>query len=504
VSRNSLRSRGGRLPGLVLLICLLPVFGFGAVRDESVPRYRIVLDPGHGGKPEACSSHGGAHWDRYTKRFLNHFRYGVDRYWRGRRYSEHQLVLTLARKVRKRLVLTESAERWPEFEKLIAAGTGKIGPFRRVALECLLSRDSNHRTHPKAKSKNVNRFFRLFDSPEKFPYEEGDPITAGRLSKIARLAPSLVVCLHVNGCSNKKARGLNALFVPHYDYFELGRRYMLEGTGRKAIEQSPVTKHWWYHNRARTKFQWMLNDAWTYFTGYGCTKSGKLVYPATDIGVRANDLQWAYQASVPPQTRTTTLNQNFDGVFWDRERSDFEKMRRSGGIEGFGGDSLYAGQELVRYIRYGLWKDFLQTKRAFGVKWAGKRRLDPMRYLGPHGRPTAADWAVPLFSNAVVAFLEVGYLTNDRDFWILRSKLDQIADALAVGIYSLHAGLEPVKLEAFTKSPRGRPINWEGYMPDPGNSYFEAGKAVDIGSKGGSAPSRDIISWYDKVRRRRK
>ena len=197
------------------------------------------------------------------------------------------------------------------------------------------------------------------------------------------------------------------------------------------------------------------------------TKTGGTVNENTNIGIRQNDIGWAYRAEKRPKTRTKSLKGPFSGKFWDRERSDFERRRRSGGFEGYGGDNLYAGQELVRFMRSSLWRDYAASPKA------KENELTERQYLGRTHRPTAADWAVPLYSNAVVAFLEIGYLTNKRDFWILRNKLDVIADGLAVGVYSLFAGSKSIEIPKTSFKPRGRAIEWSAYGAKDGTTYFE-------------------------------
>jgi hypothetical protein len=158
-----------------------------------------------------------------------------------------------------------------------------------------------------------------------------------------------------------------------------------------------------------------------------------------------------------------------------------ERRRRGGGLEGHGGDNLYAGQELVRWLRYGLWREIVASEpklTAPDPKQKGARRLGSGLYLGPRRKPTAADWAVPLYANAVTAFLELGYMTNRKDFWLLRNKLDAMADALAVGIYSLRVGAKAQPLAGLAEAPRGRPVDWRAYRRQDGSWYFDEARVA--------------------------
>jgi len=432
-----------------------------------VPTVRIVLDPGHGGRPERCSDHGGAHWDPYTKRFLNFYRFGASRRWKGRTWTEHELMLMLARKIRKRLDLTRQPSTRPAFAALVRRVTGSDEPVPAVDVETLLTRDNSHLDHPERGKPNVNRFFRLFDSPESFPYVDGAALYPGRLSKTAVLQPRMVVCLHVNGSATSSMRGFHALYVPGWEHFEQVRRTILAREGFNALTKTPVYRTWFKHDAGRSRLQWMFNDTWTYFTGYGCNPDGGTVQTSTDVGVRYDDLQWAYRSPVRAAERTTSLTGPFDGPFWQRERSTFEQRRRAGGLEGYGGDNLYAGHELIRFMSLALWRDLQQGS-------SDEREGATVRgYLGRIHRPTAADWAVPLFSNAVTPFLELGYLSNDGDFRLLREKLDVVADGLAVGIHSLLVGTRSrAPTKDFDRMPRGAPIAWSEYGPPSGPDYF--------------------------------
>lgn len=440
---------------------------------------RVVLDPGHGGRPEGRSARGGAHFDPYTGRFLNDYRWGVERRMGGQLWSEHQAMLMLARKIRRRLELTASDEGWADFQALVRRVTGVEGDLPRVSLDCLLTRDCSYRDHPeRATTKDLNRYFRLFDSPLEYPWTPGGAMYPGRLSKIARAAPDLVVCLHTNGAQSKRLRAQQSLYAPSFEHFEGVRTAILAGKALDLPSDEPVTASWLVHDASRSRVQWMLNDTWTYFTGYGCDATGQTTDPAVDIGVRHDDLQWAYRTVPRPAARRTDLAGPFTGSFWDRERSSMERRRRSGGPEGRGGDNLFAGEELIRFMRHALWKDFLARGQAFGGNVTVEDGMTAGRYLGPHLDPVAADWAVPIFTNAVTAYLEVGYLTNDRDAWLLSSRLDVVADGLAVGIYSLARGAAVRRLPGLRTAPRGRAIDWGAYRSQEGTAWSEQARPV--------------------------
>ena len=245
----------------------------GNVGVSPLPTFKVMLDPGHGGKPERCSARGGAHWDPYTKKFLNFYRYGVSQRHKGKKWNEHDIVLMLARKIRKRLELTQSGKTWPEFAQMIEKVTGVKPGKQAVFVEPVLSRANSYKDHPNKKEKHVNRFFRLFDSPESFPFKDGDELCPGRLTKMAWSKPHLLLCLHINGSASKKARGMHALYVPNYEHFNAVRQAILSRKGFNALTKGPIYRDWFKHDYTRSKLQWMFNDSWTYFTGFGCNKN---------------------------------------------------------------------------------------------------------------------------------------------------------------------------------------------------------------------------------------
>ena len=289
---------------------------------------------------------------------------------------------------------------------------------------------------------------------------------------MALKTPDLTVCLHINGASTKSARGIHCLFVPSFDHFDNVRRMLLKKKIEKDTEWKKTNRCWFKHSGDRSRTQWMFNDTWTYFTGYGCSIDGTKVATATDIGNRHEDIQWRY-ASPKRSSRKITIDTEFNGPFWKREQSDFEKYRRSGGMCGYGGDNLYSGMELVNYTKMALWRDRMNSVQKTRKTKVTFTKAMADSFLGPRHRPVAADWAIPLFSNSVTAFLEVGYITNSKDFAILRNKLDVIADGIAIGIFSLKKGLKSEKIDSLKDIPSGKAIKWDNYVKADGSSYFE-------------------------------
>jgi len=74
--------------------------------------------------------------------------------------------------------------------------------------------------------------------------------------------------------------------------------------------------------------------------------------------------------------------------------------------------------------------------------------------------------------NAISAYIELGYLNRKWDREMLLNRQDQIAEGVAVGVYSLFAGLENVKGN-FKSKPSGKSIDLERYNITQEKSYFD-------------------------------
>ena len=82
-------------------------------------------------------------------------------------------------------------------------------------------------------------------------------------------------------------------------------------------------------------------------------------------------------------------------------------------------------QELLRFVRYALWKELREGKAAPRPAFDRTPR-SARELMGPHLHPTGADWALPWLVNSVVAYLELGYISNDRDLALLTKRIEQL------------------------------------------------------------------------------
>jgi len=432
---------------------------------DSAEEYKVVIDPGHGGIYEPAGATTGDHWDEFSRRFLLHYNSGAQ----CEGLSEQEWTLELAQKISHILDLTKTSEGFVKFIEILKkyASPGKI---KRVAVNCELTRYFGYTNDPQKNEPNSNRYYRLFDSPWSFSPQTdtaSNPTKAfGRISRINHLAPDLVICIHNNSNNDKTVRGFTSVVVPHFDFFSRiqaivtnkGKLSDAKSIKLSAGKNTQIRKIIidTFSKMTRENLNKVIADTFTYFTGVRAF-SNKF------IGFRFLMVSWPYNTE-------SFLSSMI--LFFLRENSINELFRRAGGIEGFGGDNFYASQELLRFVRFGLWKDYASDPASFlkimGLKQksAGGGKSDEI--IGRLGDPFISDWAIPLFVNAVTAYIEVGYISNAQDRALLKKKQDLMAEAVAVGIYSLFAGL-PIKSNAEIEAPKGIPLDLKKYS---GKSIF--------------------------------
>ena len=74
--------------------------------------------------------------------------------------------------------------------------------------------------------------------------------------------------------------------------------------------------------------------------------------------------------------------------------------------------------------------------------------------------------------NAISAYIELGYLDRKWDRDVLLHRQDEIAEGIAVGIYSLFAGLGEVKGD-FKYKAAGARLDLDKYKMTDDRTYFD-------------------------------
>lgn len=406
----------------------------------------VVLDPGHGGKNIPPASLYGDKFDPTVGKYLDRFREGAQDFgiW------ESEWMYELALQIKGHLQNTQSPDGKIKFIRLLK----KYGkpPKEIFSLQVYLSRPASYFARYRKIRHDINSDYRLFDHPDILTHE----LKKGTISRINSYCPELVVTLHLTDSSPDKRGGLASVITPSYETFFLAKRFV-EALNKQEIQEiflkSPYA-NWFKSFAGYNSWESFLADAWIYFVGYLPNKQGLQRDPQNYRGLRQNWISWNYRES-------SSLNhkdlQNFEpeGPFWQREMSLAEKWRRENGSEGYGGDNFFAGQQLLRFVRLGLLKN----------------RVDRPKDLPPILPPYISTWAVPTFTNAISAYLELAHLGSPKDRKRLTQNLSVYAESLAVGIYYLFYPF-PLNKEKLEDFPQAKGIDFEKYRNLVGGNYF--------------------------------
>ncbi len=420
---------------------------------KDIPTFRVVLDPGHGGVSKLPKSKHGDRFDSISKKYLDHFKAGAS--YRG--IEEHVIVYSIADKVQKLLYHCSEEGNFSIFREILKKYTDD--KIKRIVIITKKSRGKSLTDKEKNTLEDPNAKYRFFDYPD-----ASGQMRRGRLTRINKIKPHLVLSLHLAEVPPNDIKGINPVLAAPYKMLYKGLRYL---RGEKKIIKSinkVMLDNWFSQEKDRTPFQWFLSDTSFYFTNYPLNRYNKIEYKKFK-GYRYNMIDWAYrdeqgwEEKAKNHEPNSKYSRNYrdivpEGKFWDREKSKYEEYKRSGGEEGFGGDNAYASYEIIRYILYSLKLHKLYHKS-----------------LLP-GKPYVGIWIVPLHVNAINPFLELGYLRRKVDRFILTKKQKEIAEGIAVGIYSLLAGMK-IKDTKFQYKPKGKKIDLKKYKISNEKSYFD-------------------------------
>ncbi len=429
------------------------IFPLDSNRRE-FPEYLIVLDPGHGGLSLQPREIHGDRFDPISGHYLDDFKEGAS----YRNLEEHAIAYRIASKAKRLLELCSADGDYKKFFKILRRYTDSMPA--RIIIESHMSRGDSTNTEEIKNRKDPNAEFRLFD----FPDENGN-IKAGRISKINFLKPHLVVSIHLAVRGPTDYRGLNPIIVPPYRILFKGLQYLRADIKSRGFLYKSLYGDWFSESSRKTDFHWFLKDVSVYFTGHTITADNKINVEKFR-GYRYNMVSWRYRDPrgweyiaryYPKCTRYSQSYEHFtaEGSFWDRERSIHESYRRDGGYEGYGGDNLYSSSEIIRYILLSLY-----------LKKGGHLRSEQKLT-----KPYISIWSLPLHINAISAFIELGYLKVGSHRRMMTRRQDVIAEGIAVGIYSLLAGLK-LKAFNFKYKPKGKSIDLEKYYIPNENNYF--------------------------------
>ncbi len=436
---------------IIFVMCLMAFIPSSKDDMDDIPRFRIVIDPGHGGFFNRDKTRHGDKYDLVTGKYLEYFAEGAN--YKG--IYEHKLVYSIALKVIERLSLCSKDGDFDKFKKLIEKFTDKEP--RRIYIETMISRDESLSDYQKERESDPNGPYRLYD----YPGPNGEMIQ-GRISKINAFKPHLVISLHMAENAPPDYLGMNGIIIPPYNVLKTGFDKLISGKDY-TISDSGLIKSWFQESKALPKRYYYYKDVSQYFIGYGLTSKYKPDY--NDFkGYKYNMIDWSFRDE-PGWTDKAREHNDYtqysrkyntfigNGLFWDREKSIYEEYRRGSSFTNFGGDNYFATYELIKYVLYSLHLNGID----------GKEKKP--------GKPFISTWSVPLLVNAISAYIELGYFNRKWDRDVLIHRQDEIADGLAVGIYSLLAGLEDLQGD-YRYKPSGKCIDLHKYYITKDKSYF--------------------------------
>lgn len=422
------------------------------VEQYEFPVYRVVIDPGHGGIYSENKERAGDKFDPVTGKYIDYFAEGANLHG----HYERDIVFSISKRVIEILDMCAPDGDFDSFRKILARYTDRN--VSRIYIDTMISRDESLPFDRFDSSEDPNAAYRLYD----FPDSAGD-MQKGRISKINSFRPQLVVSLHLAKSAPPDYRGMNGIIVPPYNVLKRGFVNLQNG-GKGAVKDCGILRSWFKESKSVPYRLSYIRDCSRYFTGYGLKRNYSTDYRDFN-GYRYNMVSWAY--SDPPGWHIaarehkpgTAYSDDFmtfreEGRFWEREKSLYETYRRGASFKNFGGDNYFATYEIIRYI--------LQSLDYSGV--SGSDRVP--------GKPYVSTWSVPLLVNAISAYIELGYLDRRRDREILLNRQEEIAEGVAVGIYSLLVGLGDVK-GGFRHKPSGEKLDLKKYKMPDNRSYFD-------------------------------
>lgn len=420
--------------------------------------YKIVIDPGHGGNNREPFELFGDKYDTISGKFLESYRPGAV----YKERTEREIVLSLAKELKAVLDLTHTTKGFRKFKTIASKYTKtNILPIR---FSSVLTREDDYSYHRWKEGDDINYNYRMYDFLDK---KTGKKVL-GRISKINQEEPYLIVSLHLNPSYPGHPGGMAAVIAPPYRTFQTLRLISKNKLDESEFQKSP------YRNWTKFVGNWnhlenAMTDTWIYFHGYWANQKGNETDRERFSGYRQNMVTWKYAdvagweelAKVGGRGQYSKTHRDFyaRGKFWNRERGQGERWRRAKGPEGYGGDNLYASQELLRFVQYGVFTRLRENAK--------------QPNLGPIQSPYISTYSLPTYTNAICAFLEIGFIDNENDMKYIQGHSRLVAESLAVGIYSLFKGLEPTLQKNIPYTPKGKKLGFEKYERLDGNNYFK-------------------------------
>jgi len=438
---------------ILLLLTLLAFIPDNNIQENEFPLFRVVIDPGHGGVLINDRKKHGDRFDMITAEYLDYFAEGAI----YKNIYERNVVYNIALKTINLLSYCSKDGDFEQFKKILKKYTDS--PIKKIYIETIISRGESLTEDKIKKSDDPNADYRLYD----FPDSDGDMVK-GRISKINEFKPHLVVSLHLAKSAPPEYKGMNGIIIPPYNVLKKGLLRLQRGDTGRDLNDHDILRSWFRESNTVSSRYAFFKDTAQYFTSYGIKKNYKTDYNDY-TGYKYNMVTWKYSDKPfwdleaekhSSNSRYSSDYNSFreDGNFWEREQSVYEEYRRGTGFQNFGGDNYFATYEIIKYVLFSLNESGVSNKNKIP------------------GRPFVSTWSVPLLINAISAYIELGYLDRKWDREILLYRQDEIAEGVAVGIYSLLTGIDNVKGK-FKHKPSGKLIDLKKYNITKDESYFD-------------------------------
>jgi len=438
---------------IIFILILLAFIPDRDIEENEFPLYRVVIDPGHGGIFLSDKKKHGDKFDMITAEYLDYYAEGAI----YKKIYEHKLMYNIALRTIDLLSYCAKEGDFEKFKNILKKYTSD--PIKKIYIETHISRENALTEEQIKTSEDPNAPYRLYD----FPDLTGNMVK-GRISKINELKPHLVVSLHCAASAPPEYKGMNGIIVPPYNVLKKGfLRLQTEETWKKLNDNNILESWFRKSNRKSYKF-YFYKDCAQYFTALGITKNYQLD-KSNYYGYKYNMITWRY-SDKPYWDITAEKHGDYSkyssnintfiekGDYWEREQSLYEEYRRGSGFRDFGGDNYFATYEIIKYI-------FL----SLNTTASNPKNKVP-------GKPFISTWSVPLLINAISAYIELGYLDRKWDREVLLYRQAEVAEGVAIGVYSLLAGMDPIKIK-IKHRPSGKAIDLKKYNITKEKSYFD-------------------------------
>jgi len=440
----------------IFLIAFILFFAIFIIREITEPLYIVVaINPAHGGKYAKASKTDGDRYDEKNAIFTVDYVEGI----KNRDNDEYSLLLDLSKDIYNILDTTKNRRGWMGFANILKKYSHQK-KLERVIFEPILTKETNYNYYEAKGEEDVNKYFRIMDSPAKTIFKKRN---RGILSFLFKYKPNIILNFDLNykGLDDDSIFTIN---VPSYKFFNfIKERIVRKDTELKNIENKEfqyIIRNW-FGKTEKEKKDNLLKDMWLYFTGYYPDDTYLKAQTNRFMGRAYNMIDWDYRDSSAWYEDYVNKNKysqyNIDlnlwkpaGYFWERENREVELRRRK--------DNFFAGNEFVRYIKYVL------KKNGFKVKTKN---------------PIFDYNEMTLFTTGITVDINLGSIYSDKSVRLLKEKRDALVEAICVSLYSVVYGLkiddgnnaeQPQAEQPQAGQPRaGHPIDFKYYEKEKYN-----------------------------------